>query len=278
MTLPQNFQFSQSSLQDYVDCARRFELRYIEHRKWPAVEAEPIIEHERHMQQGAIFHHLIHQHQLGIPAEILTRSANEDPLNRWWAAYLNDRLVASLPDQRYPETVLSGPLGKGRITAKYDLLAIQPGERAIIIDWKTSKHKPKRSQLAERLQTIIYRYLLAEAGADLNGGAPIPPEQIEMVYWFAEDPANPERFAYSTAQHNDTHERLASLTNEINARKDFDLTTDTHRCKFCTYRSLCDRGVKAGNLEDMTESTSIDEPGDMLDFDLDFDQIAEIEF
>lgn len=278
MTLPQNFQFSQSSLQDYVDCARRFELRYIQHLKWPAVQAEPIIKHERHMQQGAIFHHLIHQHQLGIPAEMLTRSANEDPLNRWWAAYMNDRFIAALPDQRHPEIVLSGPLGKGRITAKYDLLAIQPGERVIILDWKTSKHKPKRSQLAERLQTIIYRYLLAEAGADLNGGAPIPPEQIEMVYWFAEDPANPERFAYSTAQHNDARERLASLTNEINTRKDFDLTTDTHRCKFCTYRSLCDRGVKAGNLEDMTASTPIDEPGDTLDFDLDFDQIAEIEF
>jgi hypothetical protein len=45
--LPLDFQFSQGSLQDYVDCRRRFQLRYLDQLAWPAVEAEPLLEHEQ---------------------------------------------------------------------------------------------------------------------------------------------------------------------------------------------------------------------------------------
>ena len=37
--LPANFTFSQSSLQAYVDCARRFWLAYVEQLPWPAAMA-----------------------------------------------------------------------------------------------------------------------------------------------------------------------------------------------------------------------------------------------
>ena len=60
--LPPNFQFSQGSLQDFVDCRRRFQLRYIQGVAWPALQTEPAMENERSMQQGARFHHLVHQH------------------------------------------------------------------------------------------------------------------------------------------------------------------------------------------------------------------------
>jgi hypothetical protein len=56
MAINPEFQFSQSSLQDYVECSRRFELRYIERLRWPALQSEPVLEQERHMQQGQRFH------------------------------------------------------------------------------------------------------------------------------------------------------------------------------------------------------------------------------
>ena len=40
---------------------------------------------------------------------------------------------------------------------------------------------PAQQQLAGRMQTIVYRYVLAQAGAHLYG-APIPPERIRMDY------------------------------------------------------------------------------------------------
>ena len=58
---------------------------------------------------------------------------------------------------------------------------------------------------------------------------------------------------------------------------DFPLTSDERRCKFCVYRSLCNRGVAAGSLEDWPGLTE-EAPDLTLDTGLDFDQIAEIEF
>ncbi|MGC1378508.1 MAG: PD-(D/E)XK nuclease family protein, partial [Anaerolineales bacterium] len=55
------FTFSQSSLQDYVDCARRFQLRYIEHLQWPAVETAPVLENERRQLEGQQFHRMAQQ-------------------------------------------------------------------------------------------------------------------------------------------------------------------------------------------------------------------------
>lgn len=278
MPLPPDFKFTQSNLQDYVECARRFELRYLLELKYPAVEAEPIIEHEKHMQQGATFHHMVHQHHLGVPESVLSKLAHEEPLQTWWANYLNSKL--DLPEQRHAETALTAPLARFRLLAKYDLLAIAPGEKAIIVDWKTGKGRPNRDALKNRMQTIVYPYLLVRAGAYLNGGVPIQPEQVEMVYWFADAPDQPERFIYSTAQYQQDEQHLSDLINEINTRTEFDKTAQEWRCKFCTYRSLCRRGIAAGSLDEIDDTMAADVIGEDADADIDFDfdQIMEVEF
>jgi CRISPR/Cas system-associated exonuclease Cas4 (RecB family) len=276
MTLPTNFQFSQGSLQDYVDCPRRFQLRYLLQLDWPAQEAEPALENEEHVRLGAAFHRLIHQHALGIPAEDLSRTVQEPDLRRWWHNYL-ERGPQGLPETRHPEVVLSAPLGDHRLVARYDLVAVDAGQRAVIVDWKTSRRRPKRKDLAERLQTRVYPYLLVQAGAHLNGGRPFAPEQIEMVYWFAEYPEDPARFAYDAARYAADGAYLAALVEEITGLSDtdFPLAVDGERCRFCPYRSLCQRGVEAGAFD-----AGLDEvdAGDAFDLDIDFEQIAEIEY
>ncbi len=263
--------FSQSSLHDYTECARRYELRYVQRLAWPAPEAEPLLEHERRMQRGADFHRLVHQYLLGIPAERLTPLAEALGVGAWWANFLRTGLTGMACAARYPEITLSMPMAGARLIARYDLLAVQPGGRVTILDWKTTPRAPSRDKLAAHLQTRVYRYVLAWAGAHLYGGQMIPPEQIDMAYWFAEHP--PERFSYDVAQMQADEQVLTALIAEIQARADFPLTEDVTRCKFCVYRSLCRRGVKAGDLHDLDEDTSAGLPDDF-----DFDQIAEIEF
>ena len=86
--LPADFRFSQSSLQDYVDCPRRFELRYVQHLNWPAAESEPIREQEEHMAQGALFHRLVQQYFIGLPVDVLTRSIADERVAEWWGRFL----------------------------------------------------------------------------------------------------------------------------------------------------------------------------------------------
>lgn len=271
MSLPAEFVFSQTSLQDYADCARRFELRYLQRVRWPALQAEPALEHERHLRQGERFHHLVHQHQLGIPAEALGASIDDPVLRAWWEAYLAWPL-ADVPARRWPETALSAPLGEYRLMAKFDLLAVEPGGRAVIIDWKTSPHPPPRDWLAKRLQTRVYPLVLALAGADLTDGQPILPEQIEMVYWYPVGSA--VRFAYTAAQFEHDQAALLQMVEDIAQRAEFSLTPERKTCAFCTYRSLCDRGERAASVDALLDVE--EDSADGLQIDL--DQIAEIEF
>ncbi len=88
MTLPPGFQFSQASLQDYADCPRRFQLRYLLKIAWPAVQSEPLQEHERFMRQGERFHRLVQQYFLGLPPEMLAAQTKDPDLALWWENFL----------------------------------------------------------------------------------------------------------------------------------------------------------------------------------------------
>lgn len=269
--LPPPFVFSQSSLQDYADCPRRFQLRYIEQLSWPAIETEPVVENERRQLEGQLFHRLVQQHLLGLPADKLSRLATTPDLERWWKNYLATDLGLD-SHTKSTELALSSPIGEHRLLAKYDLVAVKDG-RAMIFDWKTYAKRPRNEWLAARWQTRVYRSLLAVAGAHLNGGRPVVPEQIEMVYWFADYPNDPARFAYDAKQFKRDWSAIEKLINEISSATKFDLTEDEKMCRFCAYRSYCDRGKQAGQIEDAEAETEAEEL-----FDLNFEQIGEIAF
>ena len=288
MPIPEDFQFSQASLQDYVDCRRRFQLRYLLKLAWPAPAAEPADEYETHVRDGQAFHRLIHQHQLGLPAERLTAQAEveaqvEGPGNlaSWWNSYLSHP-PENLPTLRYPEVTLSAPVGGHRLLAKYDLVAVDPGRRAVIVDWKTSQRRPTSAWLVARLQTRVYRYLLVRAGVHLNGGQPIAAEQVEMIYWFANFPDEPERLRYDVTQFEADGRYLMEVAAEITQRNDevFSLTDDLRRCQFCAYRSLCRRGVEAGDLDvaDAETAAVVEIASSDWAAGFDFEQIGEIAF
>lgn len=274
MTLPNDFQFTQGKLQDYVDCKRQFQLRHVLMQPWPALITEEPAKFELHVQRGAALHRLAQQYTQGIDPARLAETIHDDTLARWWHTFLQ-RPPHDLPEAvRRAEIVLAAPLGDHRLVAKYDLIAVQPGQRLVIVDWKTAGKQPPRSTLARRLQTVVYRYLAVEAGAALNDGQLPEPEQVEMIYWFAQMNGETVRFAYDKAQHSSARAYLLDLLSEIAAQSEpvWPLTADEKQCRFCNYRSLCERGAKAGFLDDLEDDF------DSLEETIDLEQIAEVEF
>ena len=272
-----SFDFSQASLQDYLDCPRRFQLRYLQQLHWPAPQAEPIREHEAAIRRGERFHRLAQQALVGVPPERLESAAGADPdpaLGRWWQ-HFHELLPSLQQGKLYAETLLAAPVGKYRLLAKYDLVQILPEGRAVIYDWKTSPAAPRRANLSRRMQTRVYPYLLARAGAALNERLPILPAQIEMVYWFADFPGQVERFAYTEKRYAEDGRELAGLVEEIAGLREeqFLKTEDEKMCRFCVYRSLCARGSQAGLV---SESEDVFEPEEEVE--INFDQIGEIGF
>jgi CRISPR/Cas system-associated exonuclease Cas4 (RecB family) len=265
---------SQSSLQDYNDCPRRFELRYLQQLAYPAIETEPALETEKHLKEGEYFHRLAQQYFIGISAEHVAKLANTDNLQRWWENFIVSKDLTGLRDLSglKTEMTLSAPLGKFRLVAKYDLIAIN-NEKFIIYDWKTYRRRPKNEWLAIRWQTRVYRALLVHAGAHLNGGTPVQPEQIEMRYWFSDFPNEPAVFPYQADQFKRDWEALTRLSEEITSASDYLKTDEVAKCSYCPYRSYCNRGVRAGDVLDAELETEAEEL-----FDVNFEQIGEIEF
>lgn len=273
---------SQSSLQDYNDCPRRFELRYLQRLAYPAIETEPALENEKHQREGEQFHRLVQQYFVGIPAERVAKSTNTDNLQRWWQNFINDKNLEGLKDSSTnpalrlsglrTEVTLSAPLGSFRLIAKYDLIAAE-GKKFYIYDWKTYRKRPKNEFLSIRWQTRVYRALLVQAGAFLNNNNPIAPEQIEMIYWFSDFPNDPARFPYSTDQFKRDWDAITRFAEEIDNASSFPKTEDANRCLYCPYRSYCNRGIRAGDALDAELETEAEEL-----FDINFEQIGEIEF
>ncbi|MDM8530172.1 PD-(D/E)XK nuclease family protein [Anaerolineales bacterium HSG25] len=288
MTLPNDFQFSQASLQDYKSCPRRFKLRYLDRLRWPAIESEPVQEAERLARLGTSFHQLVRQHvdyqtlpdpQVDVEA-ILAETLQHDEtglLADWWRSYLTHQPPQLAGATVYPEITFSTPLHGHRIVARFDLLAVQPDGQFVIIDWKTSQKKPPRYRLADRFQTYVYPYVFAKAGTAFNDGQPIKPDRISLIYWYPVEPEQPEIFRYSI----DLFERderiigqMITRVQKATSQNDFPMVENPRPCSYCVYRSLCERGDKAGPLIEMEAEVE-----DSLDLEsLDWDQIAEIQF
>jgi hypothetical protein len=242
------FTFSQSSLQDYLDCPRRFQLRYVQDMPWPAVDAEPLSQVEHRQQEALLFHRMVQQHYLGIPPAALAQMAATPDLARWW-----NHFTAAAPDlsgwRLSTEKALACRVGSHRLLCKYDLVAVRDG-KALIYDWKTFARRPKNEWLAARMQTKVYSAMLVQAGAELNEARPFAPSDVSMIYWFAEFPDDPAAFQYDVQHYTRDWQFVEGLVREIADASEFPLTDDPGRCRFCTYRSLCGRGQSAGTDPD----------------------------
>lgn len=271
MTIPPTFTFSQAALQSYVDCPRQFWLAWLKRLPWPATRAMPALENERRMRLGAHFHRLVERVQLGIIDDAEPMPALEAPLAGWFDAWRQHRPTHLPSAVREVECTLSTPvdlgaLGQVRLLARYDLIAAEPGRRVVIVDWKTNDRPATEAQLLQRTQSAVYPFVLVEASAGLTWG-PVAPDTVEMLYWFAAAPDQPVRLVYDAATHEANRRRLTSLLADIAARREeeeFPLVADTPQnrrrlCRFCLYRSRCDRG-EAGSLADaIDDELALDE-------------------
>jgi hypothetical protein len=250
--------------------------------RWPSADAE-LSTWEKRARQGAAFHRLVHQHTVGIPEAALTESVTDPELHAWWRAYL-DTPPPDLPFQvRRSEVRLSAPLDGYRLMARYDLLAITPGQRAVIVDWKTSQRRTERRHLANRWQTRVYRYVLAQAGLELNKGAALQPDQIELIYWFTNFPQQLERLPYDAGQHAAdevallaTMDEIARLTQEPRDQEQWTLTDDLRHCRYCTYRTLCERDEQASAVDAPEPEWEPEEEPEGWEIDL--GQVGEVAF
>lgn len=278
-SIPNTFQFNQGNLQDYLECKRRFYLKHVSRLPWPGITSEPIQEQEAHIRKGEIFHRLAHQYFLGIPIDYLGVVAINEGIDDWWTSFLdyvrnNLTPVAHFIPEKYILTKIHGYL----MAARYDLLVIQ--ENSIhIIDWKTSNRPYSRIIAQQRMQSRVYPLVLCQNNLPETLNEKIQPDIVSMTYWYSQFPDQSIKIPYHSEKLNEDLLFLTNLIHEITEQQidTFSMTENKNRCQFCLYRSLCDRGIQAGKLENGKELFNDDDPDEQL-FSLDFDAVPEIEF
>lgn len=272
-----DFQLNQSNLQDFIDCPRRFQLKVLEGISWPAADSEPIEKFEQFTQLGNRFHLLCQQFFSTIAPNHIQDLIKDPVLLAMWENFLpyGQNL---LKYRLYSEQLLTVPFHHYRLLAKFDLIVELSPTQYLIIDWKTSSKKPPRKNLEKRVQTFLYPYIFFLAGSDLFQDKSFQPDFIEMQYWYPLHEDHQEIFLYSKEKHNTVTSDLDRLVTEINSmiegQNTFSLTSDLSNCQYCIFRSLCNRGTKAGPLD----KTQVMEQDDLSNVYFDFEQIKEIEF
>lgn len=236
--LPEGFRFTQSNLQDFVDCERRFYLRHIEQQRWPAPLAEPQGMVEQALKRGARFHQLVERHQVGVPLDDIYASAQDDAsLQQWLDNYQTVLKKLGLFDKTWVEVSLSNFVGEHPILARYDFVGVQ-GSHLIAVDWKTGR-LPDSIKLEQRLQTSIYRLILWHEGANL---AQREIDQFTLYYVGVNDNEQRQFTVDATIAHRLETQLSGVIQSVIQARL-FPLTDNEDHCRFCVYRGLCERGV-----------------------------------
>ena len=273
----QPLQLNQSNLQDYLDCPRRFQLKVIEGLSLPAAYSEPIEIFEKATQLGNRFHLVCQQFFSGIDPVLLENSLSDPDLQTMWDNFLPYG-ESLLKYRLYPEPLLSISFLGHKLIAKYDLIVELNPEQYLIIDWKTSAKKSPRSKLEKRLQTHLYPFIFNQAGNDLFPEISISPAFIEMHYWYPLASEHEEVFPYSDDKNakakKDLEQILSKINNSISEGADFLLTDDKTTCQYCVFRSICNRGTKAGPVG---KSPPI-EHEDLTNVQFDIDQVSEIEY
>jgi hypothetical protein len=268
--LPNNFMFSQKVLQTYVDCPRRFELQFLLRQPWPAVVTQPIVEMENHLEMGRDFHKMVQQYVSGVPNTDIASQIRNPRLLEWWQAFLAHGPGID-PLSCTAESKVSTKLNRFPLIAQYDLIQIGGQNTIEIMDWKTTAIPLTRAWLQKRLQTKVYLFVMGKVRGQYGNEGQL--DQISLRYWFPQHPSNESIFSFSADQFQTVEVELGSLIAEIaNHGEIYALTEDEKLCQFCQYRSLCDRGGKAGDFHMLADVDTAGVP------EIDLDQVTEIPF
>lgn len=260
--------FSQSALDIFEKCPLKFRRRYLDGLFWPQdwggdAEQREVIE------RGKLFHRLAQRYYASgekIREELLTVN-----LKKWFKG-LQEFRPYNHRDEFYPEQELRINQDGIKLVAKFDLLYLdKSANRFIIYDWKTNKKPfPREDKFNNNMQSIVYLYVLAEAGKQYFSTANLQLDDISLIYWNPRFPKNIKTVKYNQRKYRDNKDFLTKKISGIKSLNyvDFMAINDEKICKYCEYRPIC--------FAKKTELLALEE--DDLNFELDWESIEEIQF
>ncbi|WP_066633536.1 PD-(D/E)XK nuclease family protein [Desulfolucanica intricata] len=257
--------FSQYALNTYHTCPLKFRRRYVDGLYWPRSWTTPA--EKAGVEKGRQFHLLAQRYFNGIDSTVPRKIEFAKDLE-YWLSELKRFVPPDKGNKYYPEYLLRLNRNGIKLQAKYDLITTAQDNRIIIYDWKTDTKPFQKNRLLHSMQTLVYLYLVIEAGSGIITEQQVIPEQVTMVYWNPMFSANYLEINYSTQKHKDNEQQLAALvTNILNTPYEgFRSAPAEAHCRKCEYSPICHgvRGEEAGENE---EDEALSDNGFIIDIE-----------
>ena len=254
--LPDDFVFSQSNLQNFMDCALRFRLRYLERMPWPApftLEAQGF---EAERKAGDTIHRLIRGYFEGLdPLSLLNNALLHGELTEVWLRQVMDAFPLTESDIYRAELRIDQILGGVPATAIYDLVGQESG-KVLIIDWKSSNRRPNFRRIRESAQKRLFPLVMAahlqESQTEYSN--------LEMTFWELNFPESSFRFIYNQDLYAADLAWFIDLTAQIKnlSSEGFRASEDLRKCRYCQYQSYCRRGPAEAPEQEQDRDEAID--------------------
>ncbi len=229
------FILSRGRLIDFLECPRRFELRYLRQLAWPTTPMDK--KTAVSLQDGQQFHNLLERRFLHLETD---EAALPPAIRDWYTIFQQSETL--LPDGDYlPELTLTVPIGDHFLTGRFDLL-IRDNEHLHLFDWKTGRPRNAAALHAD-WQTRLYLAMVVESGQAISPNA-ISPGNVSLTYWYVNDPNAPRRIQYDAAWHKRNWAEIEGIVEDINGRlqtERWEKTADHAPCRRCAYQIYCDR-------------------------------------
>jgi hypothetical protein len=251
MPLADNFIFSSNNLQDYLDCPRRFELKYLLKQNWPAVTSQPVLEMENRITLGNRFHLLAHQFLSGIAGDFL-KNTIDDPELGFWFDNFQEYIKHFLKFQYFSEFSVIMPFVGFRLMAVFDFISLKDTNKIRIGDWKTTSRLPKKEFYLQTVQSTLYPFLAYESRINIfPQTSTLEYQDLSMEYWFPGFPENTITWEHSASIHANSRELLSSLISEISQKESGDFEkTPLINAALSVNTALYARGIQAGSSKD----------------------------
>ncbi|MDR0879481.1 MAG: PD-(D/E)XK nuclease family protein [Clostridioides sp.] len=242
------FIYSQNSINTYKSCPQKFKYKYVDKVNWMKDDVENR-EYYEGLDTGVDFHLLCERYFRGLSIETdLSENPNGEIFLKWLDKV---KLVISIEGEKtyYPEYGVELRIDGKKIQAKYDLLIV--GKDSIEIwDWKTENRKLNYKNIENRMQTIVYLYLVGEAVLKIfeNG---VGFDKISMNYFQPGFDEGIISINYSEEKHRKNGEILKDYMKSIE-NSDFKLgfiPRNKKHCKFCEFDKVCNRAIEDTGVE-----------------------------
>ncbi|MBV4436929.1 PD-(D/E)XK nuclease family protein [Clostridium tyrobutyricum] len=230
------FYYSQTSLNIFRTCPMKFKLKYIDNISW---KRDDFIEsgYYDNIEIGLYFHLICERYFSRLPIGKLDKNQN---LSKW-VDFLQETFLLYDENTYLTEYEIKMKLNIIKLQAKYDLIVIKPGGKIEIYDWKTENRKLSPGEMENRIQTLVYLYVISE-NAEKLFGINTKFEDISMTFWQPQYAGNILNIKYSEHKHSEGEKYLKKLIDTINSYDfncNFNKEVYRSKCKFCEFNYIC---------------------------------------